>query len=59
MNANVEIEIEELTVDQLSEVSGGQGDGSGTGPHTGKGNGQGGGRAHWITASQGFGNNIA
>ena len=59
MNENVEIEIEELTVDQLSEVSGGQGDGSGTGPHTGKGNGQGGGRAHCITASQGFGNNIA
>lgn len=51
MNLTVEKELtEELTMDQLSEVSAGQGDGTGTGPHTGAGNGTGGGKQHLIWA---------
>jgi hypothetical protein len=41
---DLNVEIEELTMDQLSEVSAGRGDK--TGPHTGAGNGQGGGLQH-------------
>jgi hypothetical protein len=48
-------EIEELTMDQLSEVSAGQGDGTGTGPHTGNGNGTGGGKQHPIVWAGGDG----
>src|SRR5262245_35555231 len=46
-DVNLNVEIEELTVDQLSEVSGGAGDQSGTAPGTGAGNGTGGGKQHW------------
>jgi bacteriocin-like protein len=41
------IEIDELTMDELNEVSGGDGDGTHTGG--GGGNGTGGGRKHWWT----------
>ena len=34
---NLNVEMEEMTMDQLCEVSAGQGDQSGTGPHTGAG----------------------
>jgi hypothetical protein len=54
-NIDLNVEIEELTMDQLSEVSAGQGDQTGTGPHTGKGNGQGGGKQHPIIWAGGDG----
>jgi hypothetical protein len=42
------VEIEELTTDQLSEVSGSQGDGTGTGPGTGNHDGKGWLRRAWA-----------
>jgi bacteriocin-like protein len=42
---NLNVEIDELTIDQLEQVTGGEGDGSHTGG--GGGNGTGGGRKHW------------
>ena len=42
---NLNVEIDELTIDQLDEVTGGEGDGSHTGGGGGKGTG--GGRKHW------------
>jgi hypothetical protein len=50
---DLNVEIEELTTDQLSEVSAGRGDH--TGPHTGAGNGQGGGKQHPIIWAGGDG----
>ena len=42
---NLDVEIDELTMDELNEVSGGEGDGTHTGGGGGKGTG--GGRKHW------------
>jgi bacteriocin-like protein len=53
---NLNVEINELTIDQLNEVTGGEGDGTHTGGGGGKGTG--GGRKHWWAGADN-GNSVA
>jgi bacteriocin-like protein len=51
-----ELNVRELNIDELNEVSGGEGDGTHTGG--GGGNGTGGGRKHWWAGAD-DGNSVA
>jgi hypothetical protein len=54
---NLNVEIDELTIDQLDVVTGGEGDGTHTGG--GGGNGTGGGRKHWWAGGDNAGATVA